>query len=696
MIKDDTAGNLPLDLPLLHLFTDGARAGPGGAGGCEAVSLVVAIGFDVGVQHRDQRRSFQMGQGGAQPHVPQRNPTVLTRPWARVALVSNGTPTAQCEEKSQAILGDSVSVRPPWNHGIRPIAILAATALALTACSSGDPSPEPDRTSSATSTVTDEKVDKDAHTATLAALTETVVLAGDSPAALAGQAAQTFFDSAPVVVVVTEAEALRGASAAATLGIPVVLDDDQLAGELERLGSEVALAIGLINDPGIDVVVPRDDEELAQMIGADAAGSPVADDGCISALLGLTPDSPQLLAAAPASPEPVETPMAPESATPEEGPAPAGSSAPAETQTALEPLEPDRDELPKISRPESLSGVTVMTTGADRDAIAVGTALASGAQVMLVAGGDPRASSESVKALGEAKPEVAVGVGPEFGDAETLTWRLASAATGTELPGGGQLVLPGKTYVALYGTPGAPVLGVLGEQEGEATIQRAAGLAKEYEPLTANIVVPALEIITTVAAAQAGSDGDYSNEIAIETLRPLIDLAAENGQYVVLDLQPGRTDFLTQAKLYEELLKLPHVGLALDPEWRLLPDQVHLRQIGHVEVAEVNSVISWLADLTRANSLPQKVPVLHQFQLQSLRDVGDVDQTRSEIAVLIHVDGLGAQPAKQDKWRTLLNNASSIEHWGWKNFYDVDIPGPLSPTDTMTKVDPVPDFVSYQ
>ena len=39
--------------------------------------------------------------------------------------------------------------------------------------------------------------------------------------------------------------------------------------------------------------------------------------------------------------------------------------------------------------------------------------------------------------------------------------------------------------------------------------------------------------------------------------------------YVVLDLQPGRSNFLDQAKLYEPLLRLPHVGLALDPEWRL-------------------------------------------------------------------------------------------------------------------------------
>ena len=58
----------------------------------------------------------------------------------------------------------------------------------------------------------------------------------------------------------------------------------------------------------------------------------------------------------------------------------------------------------------------------------------------------------------------------------------------------------------------------------------------------------------------------------------------------MLDLQPGRTDFLTQAKLYAELLKQPHVGLALDPEWRLKPDQVHLVQIGSVSAEEINQM----------------------------------------------------------------------------------------------------------
>ena len=207
-------------------------------------------------------------------------------------------------------------------------------------------------------------------------------------------------------------------------------------------------------------------------------------------------------------------------------------------------------------------------------------------------------------------------------------------------------------------------------------------------------MVPALEIIATVASAGPGDDGNYSAEAPVEQLRPLVDLAHEQGQYVVLDLQPGRTDFLTQAKRYEELLKLPNVGLALDPEWRLTPDQVHLRQIGQVDVAEVNQVVTWLADLVRANSLPQKVLILHQFQVRMIPGVDGVDQSRSELAIVVHADGQGSQPAKQATWATLHANAPSIKWWGWKNFYDEDSPM-LTPEQTM-QVQPTPSFISYQ
>jgi hypothetical protein len=92
----------------------------------------------------------------------------------------------------------------------------------------------------------------------------------------------------------------------------------------------------------------------------------------------------------------------------------------------------------------------------------------------------------------------------------------------------------------------------------------------------------------------------------VDFLRPWVDAARAAGIYVMLDLQPGRTDFLTQAQRYAELLAQPNVGLALDPEWRLKPDQVHLAQIGSVTADEINRTGAWLAAFTREHTLPRR------------------------------------------------------------------------------------------
>ena len=168
--------------------------------------------------------------------------------------------------------------------------------------------------------------------------------------------------------------------------------------------------------------------------------------------------------------------------------------------------------------------------------------------------------------------------------------------------------------IALYGHPQTKALGMLGEQPPDQAVRRARSLAKEYTALSKEPVIPAFELIASVASQAAGEDGSYSRRTPIEVLLPWVEAAEQAGIYVVIDLQPGRTDFLTQAKFYEPLLRRPSVGLALDPEWRLEPDQKHLRQIGSVGVDEVNRVGAWLAALVREHDLPAKVLTLHQFR----------------------------------------------------------------------------------
>lgn len=261
-------------------------------------------------------------------------------------------------------------------------------------------------------------------------------------------------------------------------------------------------------------------------------------------------------------------------------------------------------------------------------------------------------------------------------------------------PPGDRTLFPTYRFVALYGSPDTPALGVLGEAPMDQTIERAKALAGIYQTFTAQKMLPTLEVIATVAAASPGDDGNYSRESSVERLRPWVMAAQEAGVYVVLDLQPGRTDFLSQAKQYEELLRQPNVGLALDPEWRLKPDQLHLKQIGAVDIEEVNATADWLASLTTAHDLPQKVFLLHQFRLSMLPGRERLNTSHDKLAYIIQMDGNGAQSTKLTTWRSVQASLPSNVYMGWKNFYNEDLPV-LTPQETMA-LSPVPWYISYQ
>ena len=263
-----------------------------------------------------------------------------------------------------------------------------------------------------------------------------------------------------------------------------------------------------------------------------------------------------------------------------------------------------------------------------------------------------------------------------------------------QLPGGGRVLFPGHLLVALYGHPGAPALGVLGQQGLQASITRARKVAAAYQLLSSARVIPAFEIIATIAETHPGQDGGYSYESSVASLRPWVRRATAAGFYVILDLQPGRASLLAQARSYQSLLELPDVGLALDPEWKLAPGQLPLQQIGSVSISEVNGVIRWLAGLTARYRLPQKLLVLHEFQLSMIRNERQLDTRYNDLAILIHMDGHGTPADKQRTWDTITRAAPPRVFFGWKNFYVKDFPM-LTPRQTIARI-PRLSMISYQ
>ena len=292
--------------------------------------------------------------------------------------------------------------------------------------------------------------------------------------------------------------------------------------------------------------------------------------------------------------------------------------------------------------------------------------------------GSPEPTAEST-----AEPEPTVEPEPEP--------ELESEA---ELPGGGDALFPDRRLVALYGTPGVPELGALGEQDVEVAIDRITEKAEAYQEFSEEPVQPAFEIITTVASTEPGARGDFTNELDPETIRPWVEAAAEAEVYVVLDLQPGHRDFLAQAQEYEELLSEPHVGLALDPEWRLQDWQRHGHQVGSVTAEEVNATAGWLAELTAEEELPQKLFIIHQFTHAMIQDRENLDTSHDELAMTIHADGHGSPELKMSTWNELQRGLPEGIWMAWKNFHDEDTPT-FTPEETYG-LEPQPWFVSYQ
>lgn len=355
--------------------------------------------------------------------------------------------------------------------------------------------------------------------------------------------------------------------------------------------------------------------------------------------------------------------------------------------------------LPAASPPRQ-TGVAVLTdsgsgnrSGNSGSAVDA-TAAAAGATVLPVNGGDPRTDPAAIRALARLRPQHVIAVGSEFGSSGQLQERVTEAETGRQLPGGGQVMFPGRRLVALYGHPGASSLGALGQQGLSASIARAQKMASEYRSLSDVPVVPAFEIIATVAEGAPGPDGTYSQPTPVSELRPWIRRAADHGMYVVLDLQPGRANLLDQAKQYQSLLKEPNVGLGLDAEWKLQPGQVPLQQIGHVDIGEVNSVVRWLATLTSQNHLPQKALILHQFRSSMITDESKLDTSHDDLAIVMHMDGQGSPDVKQASWNMVTSGAPHGVFFGWKNFFVKDTPM-ISPQATM-KHTPAPVMISYQ
>jgi hypothetical protein len=249
----------------------------------------------------------------------------------------------------------------------------------------------------------------------------------------------------------------------------------------------------------------------------------------------------------------------------------------------------------------------------------------------------------------------------------------------------------------LVGFCGAPGAKALGRMTGDlaAAGRELRRRIQSFPP--GRPVTPVVELIATTVHHAPGADGMYRSRCSDETVRQYLDAARALNGVLLLDIQPGRADFLPEVRAYEHWLTQPDVGVALDPEWAVEPGVVPGKKFGRTTGAELDEVARYLGDLAETHRLPAKVMVYHQVAASVVRDEALLGR-HPGVSVVKVVDGIGSASAKKATWKTLMATKPAHVLPGFKLFFDEDTrhgAALMSPAEVLA-LSPAPAYVVYE
>lgn len=263
-----------------------------------------------------------------------------------------------------------------------------------------------------------------------------------------------------------------------------------------------------------------------------------------------------------------------------------------------------------------------------------------------------------------------------------------------QLPRGGRTLFPHYRLVGFCGLPGAAALGRLGTGDPADRADEIEKMARTYaagrEPL------PVLELLATVTNSAPGPDRTYRTRVPDSTIRRFHKVARKHRALLLLNIQPGRSAMLDEVKALRHWLVHPDVGVALDPEWDMGPDEVPGDTYGRTSGAELSKVARYLSDLVDEHDLPEKAFVFHQVAVSV---VPGQDELRPApgVAVIKSADGIGTPGMKRDTWHKLVKDMPDGVHTGFKLFYEEDAEaGRMMKPDEVLALRPEPEYVMYE
>ena len=150
----------------------------------------------------------------------------------------------------------------------------------------------------------------------------------------------------------------------------------------------------------------------------------------------------------------------------------------------------------------------------------------------------------------------------------------------------------------------------------------------------------------------------------------VLGIARRHKALLVLDIQPGRSDFMTEAKLLRRFVEQPDVSLRSTPSGRWARARSPGRQIGSTTAADVNALARWMSGIVEREGLPQKLLVVHRFTKSMIRNEQRLKRYPG-VAITVNVDGFGTRAQKVAKYREFTRDYKRRLN-GFKLFHKED------------------------
>jgi hypothetical protein len=263
------------------------------------------------------------------------------------------------------------------------------------------------------------------------------------------------------------------------------------------------------------------------------------------------------------------------------------------------------------------------------------------------------------------------------------------------LPGS---ILPAKRIVAFYGNPLSKRMGVLGELEPQAMLDKLDHEVASWNAADpGHPVQPALHMVAVVAQGDPGTAGKYRTRMDSALIEKVYGWAKSKNAIMFLDVQVGQGTLQEELPRLVPFLSRPDVHLAIDPEFSMKHHDVPGTRIGTFDAADVNYASSLLQGLVTQLHLPPKILIVHRFTRDMLTGYKRINLD-PRVQIVINMDGWGPQALKRESYRAYVYSYP-VEYTGFKLFYHNDTKKQgsvlMTPADVLS-LNPKPLYIQYQ